>query len=415
MRSVSKICYIILAFLCLFIFSCRNDNSSNSPVEIVDILGAYNNRNEILLSSVADSIEYIQLDSSGDILKSSKLLSVIDTVLLQTDGGHINIYSRASGKFLYEVSSFGRGPDEHRVIEYFYEPENIVWAVGGTTDDRIGFSIDASRVYHYKNPKHNFEAGHEFWIPSSFPLMKNCYIGYSFNETGKNKYKLVVFDSLGIIKKSYRNYNFFEKKDIGYSFADFSQGWFYNYADTTRFFELYTDTVYTVIEENISPRYFLSMGKMAPPYYFLSISPDDGNEKQKYFEIRKMCESERYLFFTVDINYYRHLGFFDKINNKTFLCDYKEGREYYKYPTYYATKSIGFVNDLDDFIPVATGADLINITRNGEFVSYIDAIDVERWFQQNPEKAARLPERLKRFSDVKATDNIIVQVVHLKK
>ena len=46
---------------------------------------------------------------------------------------------------------------------------------------------------------------------------------------------------------------------------------------------------------------------------------------------------------------------------------------------------------------------------------YIQAADMERWFKLNPEKAAKLPEKLKKFADIKATDNIIVMVVKLKK
>lgn len=243
------------------------------------------------------------------------------------------------------------------------------------------------------------------------------YAGYSLNFAGDNPERLVIFDSTGSVKKRYLNYNRFEKEESTTVYINGNFGVFFPWSDTLRFFELFTDTIFTITAEAMIPRFHLAMGELAPPYYLQSVSPssEKGGEHQKYLELDKLQESDRFIFFTLRIGYYGHLGYYDKKTKKTFICDSDPviDKDRYKFSNY-PIRNIGFINDIDDFLPVATGKSIF-INKDNKLITYILASDVEQWFQMNPDKAAKLPERLKKFSTVRATDNIIVQVVYLKK
>jgi hypothetical protein len=75
---------------------------------------------------------------------------------------------------------------------------------------------------------------------------------------------------------------------------------------------------------------------------------------------------------------------------------------------------MGFSNDIDHFVPIGTDNHFY-INKNDEFVTAIPALEVRRWFDNNPEEAAKLPEHLQAYRDIKDEDNPIVIVAKLKR
>jgi hypothetical protein len=168
------------------------------------------------------------------------------------------------------------------------------------------------------------------------------------------------------------------------------------------------------------------MDELDPPYYLRGVSLGNEYEHYNYFNINKIFESYRFLFFTVRLKNFRHLCYYDKKFKVTKVCDCRNDKEYYEVQTIYKVmpvfgdmrfeqelRTIGMVNDIDKFIPFGVGNKCLYINRNDELISYIQASDVERWFKMNPNKVKDLSENLKNFSQVKVTDNIIVLVVKL--
>jgi hypothetical protein len=88
--------------------------------------------------------------------------------------------------------------------------------------------------------------------------------------------------------------------------------------------------------------------------------------------------------------------------------------DFYKQTKFAGARCIGFSNDLDQFIPIGTDK-IFYINKNDEFVTAIPALEVKRWFDQNPEKATKLPQHLYAFRDIKAEDNPVIVVAKLKK
>ncbi|MBP7223528.1 MAG: 6-bladed beta-propeller [Sedimentibacter sp.] len=425
--------FAIILIILLTILSCKESHKVVIPIqgiETIDIIGSYESKGEVKLSSIADSVEYIKLESSDKCMVSNPyLVAARDSILILIEYQKILVFNRVTGAFKYEISTFGRGPSEYRSTQTngYDELNNLVYVSSFNEDNIMGFSTDGSLQIMFKKPGSNYEIkGKEYNIGSFWPFARNQYIGYSENISGINPVKLERFNTSGRILYQYPNYNFFDKNKHNGSYREHDDGWFFCYTDSIRFFEMYTDTIYTVLDKKLYPRYLLKMGELSPPYYLMSVDVGLDFKHFDYFHIRKIFESPRFLFFTLRLKNYRHLCFYDKKLKETKVCEVVSDKEHYEVQTTYEniprfgrvrwekeTRTIGLVDDINNFIPFGVGNKCIYINRNNELIAYIQASDVERWFKMNPDKVKNLPENLKKYSEVKATDNIIVMVIKL--
>lgn len=126
-----------------------------------------------------------------------------------------------------------------------------------------------------------------------------------------------------------------------------------------------------------------------------------------------MFESNRFLVFTVGLNGYRHLAFYDKSKKETLVCNTQNDLDFYYYQEYWGNRCIGFNNDIDNFVPIGTSINFF-INKNNEYVAAIPAIEIKRWFDNNPEEVEKLPAHLKEFSSINWDDNPVVVVMKLK-
>jgi hypothetical protein len=403
----------------MILFSCGNRALKDKSVDTIDLLNAYRSRTEVLLSQVAERVEYIALESkSGYIVDTPYIIAANDTALIIIAFRKILVFERLTGKFKYEISSYGRGPDEYLFTigpTGYYEPDDIIFAGKNLEGLIVGYSSAGTLKKIIKCPM-NLEEGYN--VVAAWPYNNN-YLGYPLNYSGAYPYKIEVFDSAGNVIKRYPNYNSFDKNKYSKSTRSLQPGCFFNYKDSVRFIEPLTDSIFTVSNNGLIPTYKISMGEHAPPYYLQGIYYMMDYDHLKYFWVSDFQESDRFLFFSNVTDFYCHLCFYDKKLKRTFVCENSGDKEFYKFatrpPRYYTkVRTIGLKNDIDGFLPVGTGFGVIDINKKNEMATYILASDVERWFKMNPEKAKNLPENLRKYSGIKSTDNIIVIIVKLK-
>jgi hypothetical protein len=404
----------ILLF-CIIILSCKRENRIAANFETINLIDAYESKKEALLSHVAEKVDYIPLESNENcLLAEPYVIASVDSLIVITSFRKIFVFNKKTGKFKYEISSYGRGPSEYLgVVPNGYDELNNLTYVQSSENIK-GYFLDGTLIKRFKLPQPNFEVGKENFITNFWPFLADTYIGYSYNASGNNPVKLQRFDSTGRILYNYPNYNFFDGKRDNNASIDGNQGWFFSFRDSIRFFEQYTDTIFTIMDTKLIPRYFLSMGKYSLSYFYKRIEPVFQNEQLEHFNIRNIRESSCFLFFTAGIDLFRYLCFYDKKQKVTTVCDIFEGKELNKYSSHYETKIIGLQNDIDDFVPVGVGRGGLYINQNDELITYIQADELAKWFNMNPEKAKNLPAKLKEFSNIRVTDNIIVIIVKLK-
>lgn len=401
---------IVLIMIC----SCYRKSQKREGIESINIHSAFENKEPISVSDIAQSIEYIKLQSENcPVLNSPNIIDSYDSLIIVTGFRQLLVFLKKDGEFLYEISSYGRGPEEYMfVVEGYDEKEGLVFAAQDLRN-YAGFSINGGMKTTYTLPEHSFSDSLMFSVISNWRINNSTYLGYTKNHTGNFSTKIVVFNSKGEIVNRFPNYNSFQSNIDGIVSLDRWQGWFYQLQDTIRFYEDYTDTIFTVSENDISPRYFLNMKELSPPYHIQAIPESYKNERLEYFQLLKIRESSRFVFFYLVFERFSYMGYYDKKTKETRICDNLADRSFYKFPEYWAVRNIGFVNDMDSFIPIGTGSTFY-INRQNELITYASAYEVKRWFDMNPEKAIRLPDHLRKLKPEGEENNPIIIILKLK-
>ena len=110
-RIISRI--IILLLFIFSIHSCQPADSKNEELVVINIADNLNNYRDFYLSDFADSIEYIPLEQpDGLAIEAHGVYRLKDYLLIrQTDKGYFAF--SLVGKFIKQVGSIGRGPEEY--------------------------------------------------------------------------------------------------------------------------------------------------------------------------------------------------------------------------------------------------------------------------------------------------------------
>ncbi|MCF8222882.1 MAG: 6-bladed beta-propeller [Bacteroidales bacterium] len=412
---------ILTPFAGLFLLfsSCADSSRSSNELEEIDLYGAYRERSEVPVSNIASGIEYIRLESGEEfMLNDPHLVNVKDSLILFIGFQKLYIFSRYTGEFLYEISSYGRGPDQYLATTSIYDEDEDIFYVNfgnkrrDVNNNNIfrGYNFSGEVVRTVSRPCPIGSEGNLLFISRFWPLNDTLCLGYIDNPEVNQSEKLVVFSNNGKSLKFYPNYNIYNEDNGVFSFEG-HKGMFFNAEDTVRFFELHTDTIFSVSSCTIQPRYHIIMGDLLLPYQLRAAK---FSEYLNYFHIRNMHESSRFLMFSAGIYGTRHIVIYDKIQKRTMVCDTPDDHDFYKFEDYYGIRCIGFSNDLDNFIPIGTDKHFY-INKDDEFVTAIPALEVRRWFERNPEKAALLPDHLMAFRNIQDEDNPVIVIAKLKK
>jgi hypothetical protein len=418
MNFLTKTDPIKLIVIVLILFSsCLNTSQQGETIEEIDLFSAYNDRSEVLISNIATDIEYIRLETGEDfMLNDPHLINVKDSLILFIGFRKIYVFSRNTGKFLYQISSFGRGPNEYSSTGSIYDEKRDLFFVNmGKKDGNyitVGYNFTGEIVKTISIPNLRNSDDNELPISRFWPLNDSLYLGYIDNPMVSLPEKIVVFDYNGKSLRYYPNYNSNGKNESGSFSFSAHKSMFFNAEDTIRFFELHTDTVFSINSHTIVPRYHINMGDLLLPYNLRSSL--NSPEYLENFHIRTMHESSRFLIFSSGIYGIRHIVVYDKTLQNTMVCGASTDLDFYKSEDPWGIRCIGFSNDLDQFIPIGTDKNFY-INRNDEFVTAIPGLEVKRWFDRNPEKAERLPEHLQAYRNIKDDDNPIIIIAKLKK
>ncbi|HKL67517.1 MAG TPA: 6-bladed beta-propeller [Bacteroidales bacterium] len=406
----------------LLVSSCADNSRSSEKLEEIDLYGAYRERSEVPVSNIASGIEYIRLQTGEEfMLNDPHLVNVKDSLILFIGFRKIYVFNRHSGKFLQEISAFGRGPGEYSYTTNIYDEKIDLFFVNygfnqrDTNNYQVYYAHDfEGEVIKAVSKPHVFnQDGDEMPISRFWPLDDTLYVGYIDNLSGNLPEKLVIFDRDGKLINSFPNYNTCKGyQDLNTFTISNNKGKFFNAGDTVRFYEEHTDTIFDVNYKQIKPRYRINMGELLFPYD-MRISADR-SEYPKYFQVNTMHESSGFLLFSVSISNFCHLAYYDKVKKETSVCNSPSETDFYRQTQFARARCTGFVNDLDDFIPVGTDKNFY-INGNDEFVTVMPALEVRRWFDMNPEKATKLPEHLQAFRDINAEDNPVIVIAKLKK
>lgn len=375
----------VLILLVFLIISCH---VKDDAVEIINLEQATDNMQELKLSQIANSIEYIPIESKKEcLINRFASFYLIDTSIVCIAFDQILLFDRRNGKFIRQIGHHGKDPDgyqyEIRANSPFDEENGIIYTIDWDRSYKL-YSLQNKVIGKITVPANT---------ESMTRLNDSIYIAYIKNYSGDEKNRLIYFDRKGNTISKIPNYNRFIPVMGLVSSWGHGEGWFYKFQNKLKFHEALNDTLYTVDQKGIHAEFVINSGKYTIPYEDQSKIAYN-RERNNYITIARMYESKNFIFFSyVYDNSGKNTGYYDK-NDKT--C--------------FASKN-GFINDLDNFIPFQESFSMYD---DKYLIGYAQAYEIAAWFEANPELAKRLPDNLKKFKHIDPSDNPVVMLVKLK-
>lgn len=404
-----------LILILINIISCNNTDYKDKEYvdeRIIDISDAIEHRNEIRLSSIADSIVVIPLETTSNNLLTGNpsFIFTPDYIITRVDGYCFDW----KGRFVLRLINKGQGPYEEIfggtslfLNNYFYsEGTKIIEydSIGKPTGKmRSLYSIDIANVRvsgRFKNVSDFISTGNEmvlYKIPDTLFFLNT---------------NLNIIDSLEIPAST---------PTEGFSFSMRTHV-LSDYNGVPIFYNYINDTIYHVVNNKIDPQWIVSFSpKLRFPsvvfYEFRDLLNEAYNayqqgelEKSELIQlsdgkhiIKGLYESSNFIFFLMNKSIY-----FAELRNitrdKPYIIVYDKNKK-----EIVSTSNGGFIDDmlgLDGFYPKVVFRDkMIMVIDAEEFISQLNN-------NSNNERKSNL--RINKFQNIKPDDNQILVVAYLK-
>jgi hypothetical protein len=381
--SVNKREYMKLidVFLMILVFTnLRAQQSKNENLIVIPLAKNISQISEIKSSQFIDSFEYIQLETNEKCLigSDSKAIILNDLILIYK-GNCCYIFDRKTGKYLYALSKYGRGPEEYRYSLMAFDLSNRIIYSMGWSNNLMMFRLDGKYLGSFPIP---FQQG-GLEAPSlmfSFSTLSNSLIvGYSTNILGPENKLLTIFNQKGEVIKLYPNKNIYPTQPL--KVLSLLEAYFYNIGNDTYFKERYNDTVFKVTVKSLIPHIVYELGQYSVPYE-IKWKPIEELQNSKFIIVRQVFENNSWIITKLTRENTDYVALFNKRTNKLSI-------------------SPVIKDDIDNFIQF--NPDYID--QNGNLVSIVSAYDINRWFKGNTSK---LSDRIKGLQNIDITQNPIV-------
>ncbi|WP_163210223.1 6-bladed beta-propeller [Bacteroides sp. 519] len=370
------------------------DNGSKD-VFIIDIDKSI--RENILMSSLFESVEYISLELSENSILSNNI-----TVFLRNQNlvvinmlNDAHLYERNSGKHIREISKFGQGPDEYAFYPVYYDKRNDLLVTNNVRDWRmIDVETNKTAITVIKpRTKYRNENKHQGSIANPYMYNSDVFIGYTNNITGIYPDVLAFFYGDGEVFKTFPNYHFYEKRSRD---TPSDYGIFYERNKNIYFKAPPSDTVFCVKNELVPHIIFrITNNDTKIKYENINIGGEMfviENKAKDFRSVWLVNESDNFIYFNLRTNSTFKACYYDKKTKKTYI------------PLSEKNKA-GFINDMDglpDFHPLGiSGNELIGYYLPEDIMMYKDKKNLS-------EKAQKL------ISETKEDDNPIVVIARIK-
>lgn len=404
MKNISTLVLLALALVC---FSCggkkTTDQLSEAEVEaevpqfpqIVPFETGIETEREILLSQIADSVQYIPLETNNNcLIKSINTGAVIRTKKYWFLPWVETLFQfTAEGKFVRKIGSKGGGPGQYTWVQQanVNEEKGLVFML--TTSKKINvYDMETGKfLYDMKIP--SIETG-------SFGML-NDSVAATFipNSNGMRAERVFLSGAKGdTLNTFYRTDLFQVPSGTSWMMSGLSDRYLFRYEDMVCYKEYTNDTLFVITEKELHPRYIINLGKYSIPME-CRMEACDGDWK-KYESVaapyirNQVIETEPYLF--MPYNYWAG----EKARQRQMALYDKKQKECFKVAGGY------IINDLSGGLPLRPVTSLDSHT-----LLYVwEVEDIMKEAEKNP---AVLENEL--LKGVGEDDNPVLMVVHLKK
>lgn len=221
------------------------------------------------------------------------------------------------GRFLFVLNNVGQGPGEYTQIDFFSIDRNERQMVVADliTNHILRYDLNGKFVSKQKVP---------CWVDGVYPIENKDVVlltNYRDNsETIENQQNILFIDSLSNVLSGYFPYPSEEISKV--KFSTLVNGGFYYGGNVCNYFNMFQDTVYSVLNKTLIPKYVFDFGDKKFDKSYLEKDPsllEDYIESRKYMSLRSLNETDDYLFYTIAYGYFNYDGLFSKKTKNNIL------------------------------------------------------------------------------------------------
>ncbi len=352
-------------------------------IATIHLNDAFKEKQNNNLSEIAYSVEYVKLETSPNCRCGPQVrVYCNEKYIITVSVNNIFVFDRKTGAFINEIgksdqiySTYYVIPfDEHRnILTFKSAPSTIAeFSLMNNFLQEIQLPVDHGTSVYWKNEN---------------------YIQFVANITGNDNRRLIVFTKDNAVVKVYSNKNRYVKT-VKANYYSNKEGGFYWFNRNLYFKETFVDTIYQIHEKKLIPKYCFEGGYRGLDYSMKGTF--DLRNKQNYFFISNIYETEQYLFFNVEYELKAYSGIYLKKKDSCQISDFC------------LVNRTGFINDIDDFIPLHFSS----VNNANELVGFCIPGEIEKWKKENTTTVSD-KERL-RILEVHEDDNPVVTIAKLK-
>jgi hypothetical protein len=360
----------------------------NHDLILIPLAKKISKSEKIICSQFIDEFEYVQLETNEKcFINNDPKILILKNLILVYEIRYCFVFDRKSGKFLYEISHFGRAPGEYNSAMEAYDYERSILYFRGWNNNMLMYSLNGDYLGSFLIPEQRggMDASPSMMFHFS-SLPNSLLVGYSINLIGSEKKLLNVFNQNGEIVKVFPNKNILPKQNMTLNLLE---DHFYQFNYKTYFKERYTDTVFKVTENEMVPHIAFNLSEYTVPYISKWWSSEKQN-KANYVVISKVFENSGYIIFQAFKQTTDYFGLFYKKEEKLFVNEFKSG----------------LPNDVDNFIPFSPAF----MDNDGNFIEIINPIKIVNWVKDNPLKLKDLPDKIQKLLTMREEENPIIMI-----
>lgn len=372
----------------------------------IDFAEIIKTQRDVLLSEIAESVEYIPLENTG----KSILGNVFDVqltkeyIFIKHNGSRLLTQYNRNGKFIRHIGTEGRGPKEYALIRIFSldEKNGLIYIHTNWTRKILVYNFNGEYVKTLKFKA--VERGEVIWSRDSL------FITFGEPQVGNEPFVFIEHNENGDTLQTIANHNFWNSDETSNSSVSiWGQNIFYRVENKLHIKSWYNDTVYTYNEHNkIVPEFFVDLKEHKIPNDLVYERKSTRPMLKNYYWTG-INESDKYIFIRYGLHGIRKIGegeygcilYNKKIKEGVALKN--QGEEY------------GFTNDLNggpDFKPRYSNDSLIFVDVTAiDMKQYLDSEKFKNQTVKFPEQKEKLVELNK---TLKEDDNHFLMIARLK-
>lgn len=355
----------------------------------IDVYDAYKNRKDYSLSSIAESIEYIPLETGPDCLLgdfSNAILTSTDIFIYVYE--NICYHFNRQGKFINTIGSVGKGPGECLRSRNIAVDSVNNWVYILDYDKILKFDYSGKFIKSFK-PKEGALSGSQIlMVKPNLYLIGN--VGYGYSEP-EQRFSFSFFSDL---QNGYISHIKCEKKDKIPFCVDLPS--MYNYNQESFIKDFWSDTIYRVKNPYELVAYAtLNLGKFK--YREVEdksiLSGKKNNGEEWILDVKRAAESERFIIIVTN----KGVFIYDKKEKLTTCANFMKQQN---------NRWTNFLNDISSYPIKSLGQYHLSINNNA-LITYNDAYEFfESEYNQN-----KLQGKLTNLSP---DDNPVLVIIKLK-